>query len=508
MKRLIIAGLLLLTSLSLFACENNTTSDTLTSITTTTTTTSETTTSTTSIDVSQTEVFGYTSNTAGLFSDIEYISDWDKGALTSTFINVDDFQTFQTFYGTGAALTYSSAYVINQSPDRDEIINYLFSESGLHIQLVRLTVGASDFVPSSVGHYTYDDSPNNTADMELNYFSLEQDQIIFDIIEQALEINPDIVFLAAPWSAPAWMKTNKNLYGGALSTIYYNSYANYLIRYLQEMENMGIHIKYLSIQNEPYYAPYDYPGMTWTIDTTKIFIRDFLGPKLVENGLTTSIMIWDHNPVDNNGNLIDYPVRVLNNEETASYVGAIGVHCYTGDDADMYDFLDYLHENNPEMEVFMTECTAVTTYKNLSQNMEWSLRRMYLETYNRFASGTTYWNMVLDPVGSVHDGGCSNCTGLLSVPIDGSSGYTVEADAYVTGHFSKDIMSGATRIYTKANNTGLLVTGFKDQNGKITLVIFNDSVARTTTINWRNHSFAIALPQSSLTTVYWTVEEE
>ncbi len=511
MKKIVLSSFILIISILLIACDNTTTvtssstsaTDTLTSTTTTTSTSI-----TTSVDVSTTVVGAYSSSTAGLFQPVEYLSGWDSGAPTATYINVDDLTTYQTFYGTGAALTYSSAYVINESANRDQIINYLFSESGLNIQLIRLTVGASDFVTSEVGHYTYDDTPNNVADMDLEYFTLEKDQIIIDILTDALAINPDIVFIAAPWSAPAWMKTNKSLNGGALQSIYYNSYANYLIKYLQEMESLGIHIKYLSIQNEPYYGPSDYPGMTWTIDTTKIFIRDFLGPKLVENGLTTSLMIWDHNPVDNSGNLIDFPVRVLNSEETAAYVGAIGVHCYTGDDNDMYDYLDYLHENNPETEVFMTECTAVTQYKNLSQNMEWSLRRMYLEAYNRYASGTTYWNLALDPLGQTHLGGCDSCTGLISVPTDNVSDFILEADGYLTGHFSKDILSGSKRIEVKANNTSLLVTGFVDKNGKVTVVIFNDSLARTTTINWRNHSFAIKLGASSITSVYWTIPSE
>lgn len=504
---------MILFSLTVFACDNSTTTTTMTTTSTTETTTTQTETTTvetvteettTTMDVSNIEVAGYSSNGSQLFLNNTSMTDWDNTSSTTTFINVDDLLTFQTFYGTGAALTQSSAYVISQSPDRDEIINYLFSEEGLHIQLVRLTVGASDFVTSEMGHYTYDDTVGNTPDLELENFTLEKDSQIIQILQEALEINPNIVFIAAPWSAPAWMKTNKSLYGGALYSTYYNVYANYLIRYLEEMAALGINIRYLSVQNEPYHGPWDYPGMQWSIDTTKIFVRDFLGPKLAASDLETGVMIWDHNTVDNSGILIDFPVRVLRNAETAVYVTAIGVHCYSGNEYDMYDYLDYLHENNPETEVFMTECTAITAYTNIESNMEWSLRRMYTEAYNRYASGTTYWNMALDPDGATHLGGCGTCTGLVSIPIDGSTGYTLEADGYVTGHFSKDIKSGAVRIDTDSNSTSLLVSGFIDDTGKITLVIFNDSNSRMTTIQWRNHSFNVTLPKNSLTTIYWT----
>jgi glucosylceramidase len=489
---------------SSIACNlTSVTTGTVSTMDTITTTTLETTVTST-LDLSGADVLAYSSNSANEFTDISSsVSKWNDGQETTLKINVDDLQTFQTFYGTGAALTYSGAYVINQSPSRNEIINYLFSESGLNIQLVRLTIGASDFVTSEVGHYTYDDTVGNVADPTLEQFTLQKDQIILDILQEALSINPNIVFIAAPWSAPAWMKTNKSLYGGVLKTDYYSAYADYLVRYLTEMDNLGVHIRYLSIQNEPYYAPGNYPGMTWTIDTTKVFIRDFLGPKLITSGLNTGLMIWDHNTVDNSGTLIDFPVRVLRNAETASYVTAIGVHCYSGDEFDMADYLDYLHENNPETEVFMTECTAVTAYKNIESNMEWSVRRMYLEAYNRYASGTTYWNMALDPNGQTHLGGCDTCTGLISVPLDGQTGFTLEADGYITGHFSKDIKSGAKKIYVKVNNTSVLATGFVDNEGKITLVVFNDGAERSTSIIWRNSTFTITLPKSSLITITW-----
>ncbi len=514
LKKLLFFSLLFFISFTAVACDNTTTTTTSTSDTTTTTSETTSTTddvtfvTTTSADVSNVEVLGYSSNGTKLFEPNLSISGWDSSSSTITNITVAENLTYQTFYGTGAALTQSSAYVISQSPDRDQIVNYLFSESGLHIQLVRLTVGASDFVTSEMGHYTYDDTVGNVADMELANFTLEKDAQIISILQDALEINPDIVFIAAPWSAPAWMKTNKSLYGGALKTIYYNSYANYLIRYLEEMDTLGIHIRYLSVQNEPYNGTWDYPGMTWTTDTTKIFIRDFLGPKIVESGLETGVMIWDHNTVDGSGTLIDFPVTVLQSSAASVYINSIGVHCYSGNENDMYDYLDYLHENNPEVEVFMTECTAITTYKDVESNMEWSLRRMYLEAYNRFASGTTYWNIVLDPQGTVHLGGCGNCTGLLSVPIDGSHGYTLEADGYVTGHFNKDIASGAKKIYVKSSSTAILSTGFVDSNGKVTLVLFNDGAEKTTTVHWRDHTFTVTLPRNSLTTLYWTYLQE
>ena len=46
---------------------------------------------------------------------------------------------------------------------------------------------------------------------------------------------------ASPWSAPAWMKSNKALTGqGYLLPEYYQAWANYFIKFLKEYEARGI----------------------------------------------------------------------------------------------------------------------------------------------------------------------------------------------------------------------------------------------------------------------------
>lgn len=499
MKRIALLVIIFLNSVIMFACTDQTTTLTITTNPTTET-------MTTTIDFSQLEVNAFSSNDSLAFSNIKAnILPWNTGSQSTTTITVDDLVSYQEFGGTGAALTYSSAWLINNSVDRDEIIEYIFGEEGMNVQLIRLCVGASDFVTAEIGHYSYNDTIDNLPDPDLTQFSIAKDQVIIDVLKDALAINPNIVFLAAPWSAPAWMKTSGSLYQGSLKTIYFEQYANYLIKFIQAYQAEGINVTYLSVQNEPYYASTNYPGMTWTVYNTKKFVGENLGPMLEAAGLSTKIMIWDHNPVDNNGNLIEFPTQVMANDLAAEYIDAVGVHCYTGDDQDMYDYLDYLRTNAPQLEVFMTECTAVTQYKDLESNIEWSIRRMYTEAYNRYARGTTYWNLVMDPNGNTHLGGCSNCTGLVTVPENGTSGYLLEADGYVTAHFSKYVEIGAKRIEAKTNNKSVLVTAYKDNLGKITLVIFNDGAERNITINWMGQYFVVKVPASSLTSLYWQI---
>lgn len=510
MRRLLVVLLSLFFTFVLTACTELTTTTTTTFSSSTSeiisSVTSSSTTTTTSFDVSEVTVSAFASNNTLAFSDIQSnINAWNTGSASTLTVKIDDSIQYQPFGGTGAALTYSSAWLINNSVDRDEIIEYIFGEAGMNVGLIRLCVGASDYVTPAMGHYSYNDTVGNVADPDLTQFSIEKDQVIIDVLKDALAINPDITFIAAPWSAPAWMKTSNSLYQGSLKSIYFEAYANYLIKFIQAYAALGIEINYLSVQNEPYYASNEYPGMTWTVSSTRQFVGVYLGPLLEAAGLDTKIMIWDHNPVDNYGKIIKFPTQVTSDDLAAQYVDAVGLHCYTGDDSDMYDYLDYLRADAPELEIFMTECTAITTYQNIESNMEWSLRRMYTEAYKRYAMGTTYWNLVMDPNGNTHLGGCTNCTGLLSVPQNGSAGFELEADAYVTAHFSKYVEIGATRIDTIVNNTTLIATSYIDNKGKITVVIFNDGAERNVTFEWRGQFFVARLPKSSLTSLVWQI---
>ncbi|HRN48767.1 MAG TPA: glycosyl hydrolase, partial [Niabella sp.] len=56
----------------------------------------------------------------------------------------------------------------------------------------------------------------------------------------------------SPWSPPAWMKDNNNmLQGGKLKKEFYQPWADYYVKYIQALEQEGIPVWGLSVQNEP-----------------------------------------------------------------------------------------------------------------------------------------------------------------------------------------------------------------------------------------------------------------
>ena len=74
---------------------------------------------------------------------------------------------------------------------------------------------------------------------------------LIPVLKEILAINPNIKILGSPWSPPVWMKDNKNTKGGSLLPEYYDVYAQYFVKYIQEMKNQGITIDAITLQNEP-----------------------------------------------------------------------------------------------------------------------------------------------------------------------------------------------------------------------------------------------------------------
>ncbi len=193
------------------------------------------------------------------------------------------------------------------SPDsRKALLQELFSDDGKNIGVsyLRISIGASDlndFV------FSYDDLPDGETDFELKKFSLAQDlKDVVPVLKQILAINPDIKILGSPWSAPAWMKTNNNVRGGSLKKECYEVYAQYFVKYLQSMKKEGIAIDAITIQNEPLNSK-NTPSMKWFVSEQASFIRDHLGPAFKQAGLTTKIVLFDHNC-----DRPDYPLALLN----------------------------------------------------------------------------------------------------------------------------------------------------------------------------------------------------
>src|SRR5205807_5514281 len=126
--------------------------------------------------------------------------------------------------------------------------------------MVRQPMGASDF--SSIGNYSYDDQPAGSTDPTLASFSIAHDlPAIVPLLQQARALNPGVTIDATPWSPPGWMKTSDSMVGGTLKPADLSVLAQYFAHFLAAYEAQGVHVNYVTPQNEPLYIPGGYPGM-------------------------------------------------------------------------------------------------------------------------------------------------------------------------------------------------------------------------------------------------------
>jgi glucosylceramidase len=141
------------------------------------------------------------------------------------------------------------------------------------------------------------------------------------------------------------MKTNNLPKGGALKPEYYDTYARYFVKYIQEMSQHGIVIDAVTLQNEPE-NPGNTPSMTMTAGEQAAFVKNNLGPAFEDARLSTKIIVFDHN-ADHPG----YPIAILNDNEARKYINGSAFHLYLGD----VGALSEVHDAHPDKHIYFTE---------------------------------------------------------------------------------------------------------------------------------------------------------
>jgi len=381
-------------------------------------------------------------------------------------ILLDTVTTYQSIDGFGAALTGSSAFLINQlsAENRKTLLTDLFDpEKGIGINYLRITIGSSDF---SVGTYSYCDYP------DISHFAIPQrDKTdLIPVLKEILAINPTIKILASPWSAPAWMKSNNSMYGGSLKgESVYNDFSEYFVKYVKAFAAEGITIDAITIQNEPMYETGGYPTMKMTWEEQNTIIRDYLGPKFRLHDISTKIIIWDHN-----FDMSYYPTNILNDPETRKFVAGTGWHGYGGNAS----AIDQVQQLNPDKDVYFTEISGGEWNTDTRMgNMFYYMKDFLMASVNRGSKNFIMWNLALNPNHgpTTTTGGCQTCRGVVTIKDNGT--YTRNEEYYLLGHFAKQVRLGAVRINNSSYNWpgGLTVSTFMNTDGSKVVVVMNRS---------------------------------
>ena len=421
---------------------------------------------------------------------------WRQGGAAEPVLRVDPARRDQAMVGFGAALTDASAILLAGLPDqeRSRVLQDLFGPPpGIGLNFLRLTIGASDFSPQ---HYSLDDVGPGQRDPDLTAFSLGpyQRELLL-VLHDILRINPGVMIVASPWSPPGWMKTSDSLIGGRLREDAYEPLARYFIRYLDAMQEAGIPVAALTIQNEPGFSPADYPGMRWDGADRARFIARYLGPLLVRKHPGVRLLDWDHN-----WDHPEEPLTVFDDAEATRFVDGVAWHCYGGS----VSAQDTVRRRHPGKSVWMTECSGGDWLKGWRDELLYDIDELVIGSVRGGARGVALWNLALDPQHGPHHGGCSDCTGLVT--IDPHTQRVEPGVAYYAlGQASRFLHPGAVRIDSPAQILDLESVAFADEDQQqVVLVVLNPTRGpRHLSVRSGPGVFDYELPPRSVATFVW-----
>ncbi|NIF06055.1 glucosylceramidase [Chryseobacterium sp. Tr-659] len=380
-------------------------------------------------------------------------------------IEIDDSQKFQYVDGFGYTLTGGSVEVINRlsAPKRKALLNELFGsgKNSISISYLRLSIGASD-LDGEV--FSYDDLPEGQTDASLSKFSLEKDKALIGMLKEILAINPNIRIIAAPWSAPVWMKDNGKSKGGSLKPEFYETYADYFVKYIQGMKKEGIVIDAVTPQNEPLH-PGNNPSLYMPSEKQGDFIKNHLGPAFKANNIKTKIVVYDHNC-----NKPEYAINILKDPEARQYIDGSAFHLYEGD----ISALSTVHNAFPEKNLYFTE-QWTGSKGTFNEDLNWHTKNVIIGSMRNWSKNALEWNLANDSKYGPHtDGGCTECKGAITV--SDSENFTRNVSYYIIAHASKFVPAGSQRI-ASTQTEHLSTVAFMTQFGKIVLIVQNDNKA-------------------------------
>jgi glucosylceramidase len=410
--------------------------------------------------------------------------------------------------GFGAAMTDSSAWLIERELSagaRQSLMASLFGPTGIHLDVVKVPIGASDFTQNGQP-YTYDDLPAGQSDPALTHFSIAHDQAyILPALLDARALNPATEFLATPWSPPAWMKANQSLDNnndaGTLLPGDAGPWAAYIVKFVTAYAQAGIPIGALTLENEPG-VPTLYPGLNISPAGEAAWVLQDLEPALagakLHPGIYGSDVGW--------GPTTSYAAETATGPAARALSG-LAWHCYYGSPTAM----SQVRRADPRLEAIVDECSPGITPTPITEIVISSLRN--------WASTVALWNLALDPTGGpaqLPNHGCMGCSGLATIdPRTGA--VTLRQSYYQLGQASAFLVPGAQRIASptfvgyrypgpgvNVVTPGLDDVALRNPDGSLVLLAYDNSARPIRfAVAWKGRAFSYRLPAGASVTFVW-----
>lgn len=433
-------------------------------------------------------------------------------SMAPTTIQVVPSKTYQEMDGFGFAITYSSCYnLLKMAPAaRAAFLKQTYSPTeGYGVSYARISIGCNDF---SSTEYSLCDQKG----LENFKFYKDETDYVIPILKEILAINPDLKIIAAPWTCPKWMKV-KDLASktpfdswtdGHLNPDYRKTYADYFVKFVNEMKAQGIAIYAVSPQNEPLNkANCASLYMPW--DEQAEFVKE-LAAAFKKGKLNTKIYLFDHNyNYDNNKDQNDYPVKVYNalgkKFEGSELVVGAAYHDYGGTNNELTD----IHNQASDKELIFSESSIGTWNdgRNLAKRLTADMKNITLGTVNQWCKAVLVWNLMLDEkMGPNLDGGCQTCFGAVDI-FNNYQTLKYNSHYYVICHMSSVVRPGAKRIgmaLRSYQGNDLLYSAFLNPDGTKALVVLNTGDSDlTATVSDGKSYFPVTVPAQGVISTTW-----
>jgi glucosylceramidase len=384
---------------------------------------------------------------------------------------------------------------------RAEALSALFSDRGAGFNLCRTPIAANDIARK---WYSYAETP---GDFELKNFSTDNDQAtLIPYIKSARAIQPDLQIWASPWSPPTWMKTNGH-YAMAYAWSdqppngmtpeklgkegqdffiqedrYFDAYARYFRRYVEEYGKAGIKISMVMPQNE-FNSAQPFPSCCWTPEGLARFIP-FLGREMAKTGTDIFFGTLERPSVD-------MLTTVLKDPKAGPYIKGVGIQ-WGGKGA-----LEDINRRHPELPIWGSEqeCGRGTNDWHYTR-YSWDLIKRY---FNAGAGAWHYWNMAM-PLNGLTGWGWPQNT-LVSVDTKRGT-YSLTNDYWLMKHLSAYVARGARFIPATSFLGFENQLAFRNPNGDLVIVIQNDlATAHGVGIAIGSKQITPTLPADSFNTI-------
>lgn len=440
------------------------------------------------------------------------------GSRGQANVNIDTALQYQEICGFGGALTGTVSYILDSVPvdlQNHIFTSYYSASQGVGYTMMRMSIGGSDF---DMEPWAYNELPAN--DVTLSNFTAFDPRDVRKIeqiraIKNVTNIS-DIKIFGSAWSPPPWMKSN-NAWTGFSSLLekYYQTWADYHVKFLELMSDEEIPVWAISTGNEPLngvigWMFVKFMSLGWTPAKQGKWVSQNLG-HTIRNSKNEDVRKVKIFTGDDQRYTFPWWMRSMASAyaDSIDYIDGMAVHWYW-DQIVPPSLLDQAHAAYPDKLLLNTEsCDGDKPLQTHGPELgSWPRAEKYILAYmqdlNHWVNGWIDWNLVLDEQGGPNYAK-NFVESAVVVNMTNKNEFYKQPMFYGIGHFSRFIVEGSVRVAANSDNGNVVVLAFKRPDQSNIVIFYNKSKKKISTkfTDEQRGQIWIDLPPKSIHTLHY-----